>query len=243
MELILQNVNVFDTISKQIHYDKSVILRGQQIERISDSRLDSSLPETIDCDGGYLLPGLIDCHVHMMSSHHVGPSMPDPGPEFIPRGEDTRIVSKLHSYLYCGVTSVYDSGNVSSKIYRIRDQERNNEILSPRVFCSGRIVSCPGGHGSPYITPISSLPADSQRLEEHLSSRPDLVKVAYDEHNWGIRPLIPILSEETLRGIIDFCHWRKNRVTVHVSNELRAREAVACGADALAHPVIQSPNH
>jgi imidazolonepropionase-like amidohydrolase len=31
------------------------------------------------------------------------------------------------------------------------------------------------------------------------------------------------------------------RVTVHVSNELRAREAVACGADTLAHPVIQSP--
>lgn len=90
-------------------------------------------------------------------------------------------------------------------------------------------------------TAIAQLPADLPRLEAYLEREPDVVKITYDEHNWGVRPLIPILDQGTLRAIIDRSHQARRRVTVHVSNELRAREAVACGTDSLAHPIIQSP--
>jgi imidazolonepropionase-like amidohydrolase len=46
---------------------------------------------------------------------------------------------------------------------------------------------------------------------------------------------------DTLRKIVDYCHSKKFLVTIHTSNELRSREAIACGVDSLAHPVIQSP--
>ncbi len=152
-----------------------------------------------------------------------------------------KLVSKLHSYLYCGVTSIYDAGNVAPKLYYLRELERAGKIVSPRIFCAGWFVTCPGGHGSPLAAEISSLPADAKKLDNHLKERPDIVKITYDERNWATNPLIPILSKAVLKQIIDYCHSRNFRVTVHASNELRSREAIECGADSLAHTVIQSP--
>ncbi|MHB1502334.1 MAG: amidohydrolase family protein, partial [Candidatus Dormibacteria bacterium] len=140
-------------------------------------------------------------------------------------------------------TSIYDAGNDADLILPLRDDERAGRALSPRIFCAGRFVTCTGGHGAQpgRTTVIDSLPADLEALEAHLRTGPDLLKITYDEHNWGVRPLIPILDRTVLAGIIAVAHEAMVRVTVHVSSELRAREAIACGADTLAHPVIQSP--
>lgn len=199
----------------------------------------------IECEGRFAVPGMIDGHIHLRSSGRIGPTTRDP----VPAGEradaagHAGLISRLHSFLYCGVTSVYDAGNDPAVILPLRRSERSGQIVSPRIFCTGSLLTCPGGHGSSsgIATHIRSLPADTEILADFLTTEPDIVKVTYDEHNWGIRPLIPILSPETLAQIIRFCHDNLRRVTVHTSNELRAREAVEAGADALAHPVIQSP--
>ena len=242
MKLVLRNATVVDTIGKELKPNSTVVIRGNRIEDIAwSASIDDPDSKVIDCEGKYLLPGLMDMHVHLHYGHHTGPSQENPTPNFLPKNEEAGLISRLHSFLYCGVTSIYDAGNVAEQIFSLRDAERSERMVSPRIFCAGSIVTCPGGHGSQLSTHIASLPMDETKLADHLAKNPDIVKVTYDEHNWGIRPLIPILSIETLRGIVDYCHSKKFRVTAHVSNELRAREAVSCGVDALAHPVIQSP--
>ncbi len=203
--------------------------------------------DVVDCDGRYLLPGLMDMHVHLQREPHRGPSTTQPVPARRPDMQSERaraeMLSRLAGFLYCGVTSIFDAGNDEQLIFALRDDERAGTIQSPRIFCTGAFVTCTGGHGSTLgsCTEINSLPADLPRLKAHLAKRPDILKITYDEHNWGVRPLIPVLSTEVLAGIIRFAHESKTRVTVHVSNETRAREAIASGADSLAHPVIQSP--
>lgn len=203
--------------------------------------------EVVECDGRFLMPGLMDMHVHLRAESHRGPSSAEPVPARSEPTDDAEriagIISRLHSYLYCGVTSLYDAGNDEEVIFSLRAEERSGAIISPRIFCAGAFVTCSGGHGSQFGSAvlIDDLPGDAQRLRAHLARDPDLVKITYDEHNWGVRPLIPILDIEVLAGIIALAHESRLRVTVHVSNELRAREAIACGADSLAHPVIQSP--
>jgi imidazolonepropionase-like amidohydrolase len=199
----------------------------------------------VRCEGAFAVPGMIDGHIHLRASGRIGPTErePVPGGERAETADRTGLISRLHSFLFCGVTSIYDAGNDPAVILGLRGAEHSAQIASPRIFCSGSLLTCPGGHGSGggIATHIRSLPADTEVLEEYLGSEPDIVKITYDEHNWGIRPLIPILPPQLLAAIIRFCHDRMRRVTVHVSNELRAREAVEAGADALAHPVIQSP--
>jgi imidazolonepropionase-like amidohydrolase len=205
--------------------------------------LTASGEPVLACDGRFAVPGLIDAHIHLRAGGHTGPTAEQPVPTGPAATDRAALIRRLHGFLYCGVTSVYDAGNDAAVILPLRQAERAGEIVAPRIFCTGSLLTCPGGHGSGMglATQIGSLPADAQALADFLRTGPDLVKITYDEHGWGVRPLIPILPQETLRQIIAACHAAGQRVTVHVSSELRAREAVAAGADTLAHPVIQAP--
>jgi imidazolonepropionase-like amidohydrolase len=257
--LVLRDVTVVDVRARRTVPGQSVHIEGGRITKVAGPEVDSvpggpgssaraggaglETGDTVDCGGRYLLPGLTDVHVHLRAAPHEGPH--SDARQRAGRGAPSidEILPVLHGFLFCGVTSVFDAGNFSALMWPLREAERSGRLLSPRIHCAGPFVTCTGGHGSELAESVSvdALPADEPQLRSHLEHRPDLVKITYDEHNWGIRPLIAILPPEVLGGIIDTAHGEGLRVTVHVSNELRAREAVDRGADALAHPVIQSP--
>lgn len=243
MGLLLKDAQVLDTVGEVVTR-ASIRIDGDRIAAVGQAAPRSG-DEVVDCEGRFALPGLMDMHIHLRGFGEKGPMLQDDGARPAPtrEQEDRERRSRLHSYLYCGVTSLYDAGNDPDVMLPLRRAERAGEIVSPRIFCTGSLITCPEGHAWQlgHACQIASLPADLPLLEEFLATDPDVVKITYDEHNWGVRPLIPILSPETLRQIIAFCHERMRRVTVHASSELRAREAVDAGADTLAHPVIQSP--
>ncbi|MDA8310734.1 MAG: amidohydrolase family protein [Actinomycetota bacterium] len=270
MTLVLRDVHVVDLARRRTPSGQSVLIDGGEITRVVDGTSDVAIfgtdgagagaagasaagaagaeaVDVIECGGRYLLPGLTDAHVHLRAAPRSGPhsalhSDDQMGAErTAPALED--LVPVLHGYLYCGVTTLFDAGNYGTLAWPLREAERGGRILAPRIHCAGPFVTCTGGHGSELADSVAvdRLPEDEPQLRAHLRHRPDLVKITYDEHNWGIRPLIPILGVDVLRGIVEIAHDEDIPVTVHVSNELRAREAVECGADALAHPVIQSP--
>jgi len=245
---LLRNATVIDVKGKRMQSGMSVRIDDGYISDVDvDERIASLTGDTeLDCRARYLMPGLMDMHVHLRTMPVEGPNSNRPYPD---RSYGSMsigpmdLISALHSYLYCGVTSVYDAGNDPDLIWAVREAERSNRILSPRVFCAGQFVTCTGGHGSEFApaVQIDRLPQDLPLLLDLLDHGPDVVKVTYDEHNWGIRPLIPALTSGTLAAVVEAVHERGLRVTAHISNEYRARKAIECGVDALAHPVIQSP--
>ncbi|MHB8568448.1 MAG: amidohydrolase family protein [Nitrososphaerales archaeon] len=243
MTIALTNATLVDPLRKTLQQDVTVLIEGYKIVKVTHDS--SEIPreaETIDCNEKFLLPGLMDMHVHLTEGKQSGDFLKKPQADLVPTLETERkLISRLHSYFYCGVTSVFDAGNIAPKLYFLRGAEREGRIVSPRIFCAGWFVTCPGGHGSPLATEISSVSEVAPRLKSHLEGKPDLVKITYEERNWSMNPLIPILEKETLKQIIDFCHSNGFRVTVHTSNEFRSREAIECNADTLAHTVIQSP--
>jgi imidazolonepropionase-like amidohydrolase len=235
--MLLRNVTYVDPVGGRLVPDCAIEVRDGVFASVSQGVREGG----VDGGGRYVLPGLMDMHIHLRGRPPQGPTTERPVPSMGGGGERDGLRARLHSYLWCGVTSLYDAGNDADTILGLRRQEREGAITSPRIFCTGSLLTCPGGHGGGMAVEIAELPADGARLDAYLAREPDVVKITYDEHNWGVRPLIPILSQPLLATIIDRSHAARRRVTVHVSNELRAREAVAAGADSLAHPVIQSP--
>ena len=72
--------------------------------------------------------------------------------------------------------------------------------------------------------------------------KPDMVKLTYDERGWGSRPQIPLLDLALMQRIIEYYNDHGIRATVHASNEIRTREAIFAGVDALSHPMsIRGP--
>ena len=236
--LLIENVTLIDGTGRPPVAGASVLIDGDRISRISRHEIDAPADtQHIDGTGKYLIPGLMDMHIHLQGSVKITP-------EGLLSETDARArgVRALHSYLYSGVTSLYDAGNVPDYILGLRADERSGQLQSPRIFATGGIVTYPGSHGSSeFSTLVDSWPDDIPLLDAHIERQPDILKITFEERGWGARPMVPKLSVELLQQIIHYYNDQGIRTTVHTSSEYRARQAIFAGVDTLAHPVIQGP--
>src|SRR3990167_66294 len=155
----------------------TILIDGERIKEIGPGAA-VPVPQgatVVEASGKYILPGLIDSHVHYR----------DYMPEL---------------FLNHGVTSVKDTGNVPEWIVAQRDGIRKGKIPGPRVFIAGRTgaikgfevdIEPPGAF--PPATKISSK-ADAVELVKYLAARKvDQIKVGY-----GFSPeLLSVISTES----------------------------------------------
>lgn len=234
--VLIENVTVIDGSGSPQAPGIYLYIDGDRIAQIDDAPI-AAPADALRIDGGgkFLMPGLFDVHVHLRGA--ADPSNPDHRKRNRREAEEA-----LASYLFSGVTTIYDAGNDPDFILSLRADERAGKIAAPRIFATGGIVTYPGSHGaSPAATLVDDWPEALPEVEAHVARGPDMVKFTLEERGWGARPLIPLLPTELLQHLIEFYNDRGVRTTVHTSSELRAREAIFAGIDTLAHPVIQGP--
>ncbi len=229
--LLIENVTLIDGTGRAPIAEAFVLTDGDRIVRVSREQIDAPTDAVrIDGRGKYLIPGLMDMHVHLTGGRGRG------GPD-IQAG-----IRALHGFLYSGITTIYDAGNNPDYILDLRAQERAWQIVSPRIFATGGLVTVPGGHGGRGgATLVEAWPEAIPKLDAHIAREPDMVKLTFDEHGWGTRPLIPLLPVELMQQVGDYFNRHGIRTTVHISHEYRARQAIEAGINTLAHPVIQGP--
>lgn len=225
--VLISDVTVIDGTGRAPIIGASVLITGDRISSVATGAINAPAGATrIDGRGKFLIPGLIDVHIHLQGNS---------------RNEQSGIQA-LHGYLYSGFTTVFDAGNDPDYIFGLRDRERASTIMSPRILATGGLVTTPGGHGGRSTgTLITSWPEAIPKLDAHLAKKPDMVKFTFDEHGWGTRPLIPLLDSALMARASKYLTDRGVRTTVHISHEYRARQAIAAGLTTLAHPIIQGP--
>lgn len=238
--LIIEDVVLIDGTGRQPVKQASVLVDTDRITEIRRGKFSNARRENalvVNGAGKYLIPGLIDVHVHLAGGTKVGRD----GLREVELDRHKGIRA-LHGYLYSGVTSIYDSGNVPGHIFALREQERAGALTAPRIFATGGIVTYPGSHGSgPGATVVDDWPEAVPRLDEHIKHGPDMLKLTLEERGWGTRPMIPKLPLPLMERIIGYYNDRGIRTTAHTASEIRARQAIFAGIDALSHPVITGP--
>ncbi|NKB38554.1 MAG: amidohydrolase family protein [Gammaproteobacteria bacterium] len=238
--LIIKDITLIDGTGRAAMSNMNILIEGEMIKKVQGSDFSKSErrgARIIKGKGKYLIPGLMDIHIHLVGSTKV--SKEGIRKVALDRAKGIRA---LQGYLYSGVTSVYDSGNVPEYIFELREQERAGEISSPRIFAAGGIVTYPGSHGSGAgATLLNEWPSAIPALDKHLSWKPDMVKLTLEERGWGARPLIPLLPLSLMEEIIRYTNYEGVRTTAHAASELRAMQAIYAGVDSLSHPVITGP--
>ncbi|MBT7952633.1 MAG: amidohydrolase family protein [Gammaproteobacteria bacterium] len=239
-KLLIEDVVLIDGTGRPAIEHASVMVSGERISEIRRGKFSGAerkKAQTINAKGKYLIPGLMDIHIHLIGGVKV--SKDGLREASIDMQKGTRA---LNGYLYSGVTSVYDSGNIPEFIFALRNQERAGRIQSPRIFATGGIVTYPGSHGSGAgATLVDDWPEAKSSLEEHLKYQPDIVKLTLEERGWGARPLIPLLPLPLMEHIIGYYNDKGIRATAHTASEFRAKQAIFAGIDSLSHPVITGP--
>jgi imidazolonepropionase-like amidohydrolase len=236
--LIVDSVTLIDGTGAAPLPEMTVVIEDGEFSQILPSVLAKDISgDRIDGKGKFLIPGLMDMHMHLKGGYSVSA-------EGIAETSSNRKLGleALHSYLYSGVTSIYDAGNNPDYIYDLRSDERNQKIISPRIFAAGGVVTQRGSHDSGAgATTVESWPEAREKLDKHIALHPDILKLTFDERGWGARPMITKFDPELMQTIIEYYNDHGIRTTVHSSSELRARQAIFAGIDTLAHPVIQGP--
>jgi len=229
--LLIENVTLIDGTGRPAVPNAWVLVEGDRITRVAVREIEAPRDSRrIDGSGKFLIPGLMDMHIHLSGGRGRG------GPD---EGAGTRA---LHGFLYSGFTSVFDAGNNPDYIFGLRTRERAGQMVAPRIFATGGVVTAPGGHGGGAgATLVDEWPGDMPLLDAHIEREPDLVKLTFDEHGWGTRPLIPLLDPGLMAEIGRYFNEHGIRTTVHISHEFRARQAIEAGINTLAHPIIQGP--
>jgi imidazolonepropionase-like amidohydrolase len=224
--------------------DSVILIRDGRIVRVGQSQ-QVRIPkgaEVVDARGKWIIPGLIDAHIHFHQSGglYTRPDVIDLR-RIVPYGEEVKkirsnIRDTFARYLACGITSVIDVGGPFWN-FEVRDLSRKTEA-APRVEITGPLLSTYeppvlSRGPDPQIVKISS-PKEGRRLVRRQAARnPDFIKI------WFIvrRGETPETFLPVVRAVIDESHRHHLRVIVHATELETARAAVRAGADILAHSV------
>ena len=167
----------------------------------------------IDGHGKTLLPGLIDSHTHIY-----------PG--------------ALQQALAFGVTTELDMFSDPKLDAQLRDEQAEGKGLDRADLRSaGVLATAPKGHGTEFGIEIPTLtsPAEAQAfVDARIAEGSDYIKIIYDDGStYGLH--FPTLSPETMKAVIAAAHKSGKLAVVHIGSLADAREAIADGADGLAH--------
>ena len=138
-QLLLRNLALLDPVAGEVRGGVEILVEGDRFKEVSDRPIRAEDADVLDCGGGVVLPGLIDCHVHCMHSEVYMRRM-----EEVPLTLATaRAGVRLRSMLDRGFTTVRDTGGTDWGVKSAVDQ---GLLTGPRLFIAGRSIGPTGGH-------------------------------------------------------------------------------------------------
>jgi imidazolonepropionase-like amidohydrolase len=242
--------NVFDALHGDVIRHGVVCIEGDRITAVGSA---SAIPtggrdaQVLDAAGQFVMPGMMDCHVHLLSSgaaDYAARSLKELLPYTAIRG-----AAHAKTLLDMGYTTVRDVGAMGYGNIALRQAIEDGLVQGPRVFAAGHSLSVPGGHGDSYYRPevrvqregLINGPEEARRaVRELIKMRADVIKllvtggVMTDGSDVGILQWAP----DELQAAIGQAHQLGRRVAGHCHGAAGVKEAIRAGLDTVEHGTL-----
>ena len=227
---------------------KAVCIDGEKIAEITDAQHIPAGYETVDLGGKYVLPGLINMHVHLPASGKPKKKASDPK-KLVKLITSCGLMNKIgvnmcegyaKTELLSGVTTIRTVGGVADYDTRIRDLAAAGKILAPRVLASNMAVSVPGGHMAGSLAYEAHTAAEAAAFVEKIAGgKPDLIKLmitggVLDAEVVG-EPGVLRMPPALVRAACDKAHALGMLVAAHVESPEGVIVALQNGVDSIEH--------
>lgn len=257
MKYSLIHANLLDgTENMQLIKNVTVWIEGEKIIRIEQGGDVMPGSEVINLDGKYLMPGMINMHVHLAASGKAPKSdKPKDYKKLASILLKFGIVKKYYlmmeqklvqTELYSGVTTLRAVGGLQDFDGIIRDRIAAGKIEGPRILAANTAVSVPGGHFAGSLATETTSPETARAdVRDIAKTNPDLIKLmitggVMDSTAEG-EPGALRMPPDIVRAACDEAHKLGYKVAAHVECTEGVRVAVENGVDTVEHGSALTP--
>ncbi len=237
MTLLLAGGNVFDGSALLPRH--GVLLEDGRIARVAPlDAFAGYAGERFDTSGGTLLPGLIDCHVHLV---YGGEANPRPVLSALSPAQITlKALENAQRTLRGGVTALRDCGGKDYLEFAVRDAVNRGVFQGPTIRAVGRMICMTGGHGN-HIARVADGPDEViKAVREQIHAGCDQVKIMATGGVMtpGVNPEDAHYSaEEMAAGIAEGKRFHKKSAS-HAQGTQGILNAVLGGVDSIEHGIF-----
>ena len=204
--------------------------------------------EMVDLQGRYLMPGLINMHVHLAGNGKPQKKQRDNEAltkklmgSALSRAVTYRVVAGYaKTELMSGVTTIRTVGGLGDFDTRLRDEIADGKRVGPRILAANRGISVPGGHmaGSVAVA-ADSIEAALAQIEQSEKENVDLIKLmitggVLDAKEKGVPGELK-MAPEMVKAVCEKAHKKGYKVAAHVESPEGVKVALANGVDSIEH--------
>jgi imidazolonepropionase-like amidohydrolase len=231
---VLTHVTVIDGTGAAAAADSAIVMTDGKISYVGPMtglKVPSGA-KTEDMTGKFVMPGIIDSHVHVGMMHDVTQDEKYETPE--------NVTADLKQYAAYGVTTVQVLGTDKDFVLEMRNQQRKTRPTMARLYSAGQGEVIKGGYGGlvGVTIPISTPEEARKQVDEQAAKGVDFIKLWMDDE----RKTIPVkMPYDVSAAIIDEAHKHHLRAVAHIFYLADAKELVKEGIDGFAHMVRDQP--
>ncbi len=206
---VLKNLHLIDVINSRVEEVEILVIEDGLISYIGEAKEPANY-EVHDLKGAFVMPGLINSHVH--SAYDEG---------------------NLQRWLISGVTTVRDLGSRTVHNYsESRDELRNNISLT-KIISATPIITKPGGYGYEYVDGVADV---KKVMEKHIEKGADIIKISIESDFQGRK--LNILTAEEIDKVVGMAKENSLRTVAHCIRSYNALLAIDNGVSEFAHMLV-----
>jgi len=247
VKTILNNCILIDGTGKELIHDAVLVIREGKIAyagAASEWKESDSSSTVVDLHGQFVLPGLIDAHVHLSGSGEADSQFSAPTGQMA-----LKILSNAQKNLAAGITTVRDLGGWSELEFDVRRAIQRSEFAGPRMCLAGRFISITEA-GADYYAGMYRV-ADG--VDEVIKAVREQVKNGADVIKMGVTGAVLVESGvpgathfnfDEMQALVSEAKKFGKPVAMHAHGIDGIRKAVEAGVNTLEHGTYlhQDPN-
>jgi imidazolonepropionase-like amidohydrolase len=249
-DLMIHAGTLIDGVSKTPQSQVSILVHDDRIVSVTPGFAPAPAgAELVDLSNATVLPGLIDCHDHILASFHKG----DPIHNSLTRTEfDDELdgVNNLKATLLAGFTTVRDVGGSTRAIIALKKGVEKGVIPGPRMWVAGEPLGPTGGHGDPangldpdlsgvgWSDSLVDSPEAARRIVRTMRRQGvDLIKImpSGGVMSIGDDPKLQLMTDDEIKAVIDTAHSLGMKVAAHAHGEVAINHTIELGVDSIEH--------
>lgn len=245
----LINGKILDGSENMTARDAVVLVDGEKIANVLPKG--DPIPngyETIDLGGKYLMPGLINMHVHLAGNGKPQKKQRDNAKlvkkimsTAVTRAIAYKLVAKFAKLeLLSGVTTIRTVGGLADFDTKLRDDIKNGKKIGPRILAANRGISVPDGHMAGSVAIAADSTEEALRiLENNEAENVDLIKLmitggVLDAKEKGVPGEVK-MSADTVKAVCDEAKKNGYAVAAHVESPEGVKIALENGVNSIEH--------